>query len=196
MGRTSHIARQTKETDVDLTLGLDGQGHYQIESGIPFFDHMLTAFARHGLFDLKLRCVGDLEVDAHHSVEDVGIVLGSAIAQGLGDKAGISRFGSAIVPMDEALVLCAIDISGRGGLYYQVNLPIEFIGSFDTTLFKEFMVAVAREAKITVHLRSLAGENSHHLIEAAAKAFGLALRQAVTVDPRRGGELPTTKGSI
>lgn len=196
MGRSSHIQRQTAETTIDLTLDLDGQGAFKVSSGVPFFDHMLSAFAKHGLFDLQVGCQGDLEVDAHHSVEDVGIVLGQALDQALGERRGITRFGQSLLPMDEALVLCAIDISGRGGLYYDVALPIEFIGNFDTTLFKEFLVAVAREAKMTVHVRSLCGENSHHIIEAAAKAFGRALAQAASPDPRRQDQLPTTKGLL
>jgi imidazoleglycerol-phosphate dehydratase len=194
--RSATIERKTNETAISLTLDLDGTGRSELSTGVPFFDHMLSAIARHGLFDLKVEAQGDLEVDAHHSVEDVGIVFGQALLQSLGDKAGITRFGDALVPMDEALVLAAIDISGRGQLHWQVELPIEFIGNFDTSLFKEFLIALAANAGLTLHLRSLAGENSHHIIEAAAKAFARALRQAVTLDQRAAGSVPSTKGSL
>jgi imidazoleglycerol-phosphate dehydratase len=157
---------------------------------------MLDAMGRHGLFDLSVRAKGDLEVDAHHSVEDVGIVFGQALARCLGDKAGITRFGDALVAMDEALVLAAVDISGRGQLHWDVALPIEFIGSFDTTLFKEFLIALATNAGLTLHVRSLAGENAHHIIEAAAKAVARALSVAVALDARVGDRVPSTKGSI
>lgn len=195
MGRTSTITRKTGETDITVTLDLDGSGRTAVETGVPFFDHMLDAFGRHGLFDLEVRAIGDLEIDAHHTVEDVGIVLGQCIAEALGDKAGITRFGSATVPMDEALVLGAVDISGRGQLHYVVDLPIEVIGTFDTTLAKEFMIALATNAGVTLHVRSIAGENSHHIIEAAFKAAARALRQAVAFDARVNG-VPSTKGSL
>jgi len=156
---------------------------------------MLDAFGRHATFDLAVKAQGDLEVDAHHTVEDVGIVLGQAIAQALGDKAGVTRFGSATVPMDEALVLAAIDISGRGQLHYDVELPIEIVGTFDTTLAKEFLIALAANAAMTLHVRSFTGENSHHIIEAAFKAVARALRQAVSIDPRVDG-VPSTKGTL
>jgi len=156
---------------------------------------MLDAFGRHATFDLTVKAEGDLEVDAHHTVEDVGIVLGQAIAQALGDKAGVTRFGSATVPMDEALVLAAIDISGRGQLHYDVELPIEIVGTFDTTLAKEFLIALAANAAMTLHVRSFAGENSHHIIEAAFKAVARALRQAVAIDSRVAG-VPSTKGTL
>jgi len=195
MGRTATITRTTGETDVTVTVDLDGSGTTSVETGVPFFDHMLDAFGRHGLFDLTVKATGDLDIDAHHTVEDVGIVAGQAIAQALGDKAGITRFGSAIVPMDEALVLSAVDISGRGQLHYAVELPIEIIGTFDTTLAKEFLIALATNAGLTLHVRSLAGDNSHHIVEAAFKAVARALAQAVALDDRVSG-VPSTKGSL
>ena len=195
MGRSATVTRQTKETDITVTLDLDGTGSISGATGVPFFDHMLEAFGRHGLFDLRVNAVGDLAVDAHHTVEDVGICIGQGIAQALGDKAGIRRFGSAVVPMDEALVLAAVDISGRGQLHYDVAVPIELIGTFDTTLAKEFMVALATNAGATVHVRALAGENAHHIIEAAFKALARALRQACKPDPRVSG-IPSTKGNL
>jgi imidazoleglycerol-phosphate dehydratase len=195
MGRVATIDRATRETDISVSVDLDGSGKTSAETGVPFFDHMLDAFGRHGLFDLVVRATGDLEIDAHHTVEDVGIVIGQAFAQALGDKTGITRFGSCVMPMDEALVLAAVDISGRGALYYDVALPIEIIGTFDTTLAKEFLVALATNAGITVHVRSLAGDNSHHIIEAAFKAVARALKEAVAVDPRVSG-VPSTKGSL
>jgi imidazoleglycerol-phosphate dehydratase len=195
MGRSATIERTTRETAITLTLDLDGSAKTDVVTGVPFFDHMLEAFGRHGLFDLAVSAKGDLAVDAHHTVEDVGIVLGQAIAQALGDRAGITRFGSATIPMDEALVLAAVDISGRGGLYYDVSLPIELIGTFDTTLAKEFLTALATNAGVTLHVRSLAGENSHHIIEAAFKATARALAAAVALDPRVSG-VPSTKGAL
>ncbi|HSK47492.1 MAG TPA: imidazoleglycerol-phosphate dehydratase HisB [Coriobacteriia bacterium] len=195
MGRSSEIARRTGETDIAITLDLDGSGETAIDTGVPFFDHMLDALGRHGLFNLTVKATGDLAIDAHHTVEDVGIVLGQAMAEALGDKVGITRFGSATVPMDEALVLSAVDISGRGQLHYAVDLPIEIIGTFDTTLAKEFLIALATNAGLTLHVRSLAGENSHHIIEAAFKAAARALRDAVALDSRVSG-VPSTKGSL
>jgi imidazoleglycerol-phosphate dehydratase len=195
MGRTATIVRTTSETDITLTLGLDGDGSASVTTGVPFFDHMLDAFGRHGLFALEVAAQGDIAVDAHHTVEDVGICLGAALAESLGDKRGIRRFGSAAVPMDEALVLVAVDISGRGQLHYDVDLPIEIIGTFDTTLAREFMVALATSAGITVHVRSLAGDNAHHIVEAAFKALARALAEAVSLDPRVTG-VPSTKGAL
>ena len=195
MSRTSTIERATRETDIVVTIDLDGSGATQVASGVPFFDHMLDAFGRHGLYDLTVRATGDLDIDAHHTVEDVGIVLGQAIASALADKAGITRFGSCIMPMDEALVIAAIDISGRGQLHYDVSLPIEVIGTFDTTLAKEFLVALATNAGLTLHVRTLSGDNSHHIIEAAFKAVARALKDAVVIDPRVSG-VPSTKGSL
>lgn len=195
MGRNATVARATKETDITLTLDLDGQGRVSADTGVPFFDHMLDALGRHALLDLEVNARGDLAVDAHHTVEDAGIVLGQAFAQALGDKAGIRRFGDAVVPMDEALVLAAIDISGRGGLVYEVDLPIEFIGNFDTTLAKEFLAAFAANAGLTLHVHSIAGDNSHHIVEAAFKAVARALYEAVSPDARVSG-VPSTKGTL
>ena len=195
MGRSAEIARATSETDIVVTLDLDGSGETKVSTGVPFFDHMLEAFGRHGLFDLTVAADGDVEIDAHHTVEDVGIVLGQAFAQALGDKSGIRRFGDSLVAMDEALVLAAVDISGRGQLHYAVDLPIEVIGTFDTTLAKEFMVALATNAGVTLHVRSMNGENAHHIVEAAFKAAARALRAAVELDPRVTG-VPSTKGTL
>ena len=195
MTRTGEVTRTTGETSVEVQLDLDGSGVVSVETGVPFFDHMLEAFGRHATIDLTVKAKGDLEVDAHHTVEDVGICIGEAVAQAIGDKAGITRFGSIAVPMDEALVLAAIDISGRGGLVYEVDLPIEFVGSFDTTLAKEFMTALAMNAGLTLHLHGISGENSHHIIEAAFKAAARALRQAVAIDPRCD-DIPSTKGQL
>ena len=194
--RETYIERQTKETDIALSLVIEGAGETSIDTGVPFFDHMLDAFGRHGLFNLTIKAKGDLAVDAHHTVEDVGIVLGQAFAQCLADKKGVTRFGDALVPMDEALVSAAVDISGRGQLHWDVALPIEFIGSFDTSLFKEFLIALAANAGLTLHVRSLVGENSHHIIEAVAKAVARAMSVAVALDPRIGDRIPSTKGSI
>jgi imidazoleglycerol-phosphate dehydratase len=194
--RETIISRETKETDITLALTLEGSGEISIDTGVAFFDHMLEAMGRHGLFDLTVRAKGDLGVDAHHTVEDVGIVFGQAIAQCLGNRAGIRRFGDALICMDEALVLAAIDISGRGQLHWEVQLPIEFIGTFDTSLFKEFLIALCANAGITLHVRSLCGENAHHIIEAAAKAVARALCEAVMLDERIDGKIPSTKGVI
>jgi imidazoleglycerol-phosphate dehydratase len=195
MSRSATITRTTKETDIRLTLDLDGSGTVSVSTGVPFFDHMLDALGRHALLDLTVEATGDLEIDAHHTVEDVGIVLGQALAEALGEKAGIRRFGSAAVPMDEALVLAAIDISGRGSLTYDVELPIEIIGTFDTTLAKEFLAAFASNAGLTLHVHSLAGENAHHIIEAVFKSVARALYEAVSADERVTG-VPSTKGSL
>jgi imidazoleglycerol-phosphate dehydratase len=195
MTRSARIERTTGETAVVVELDLDGTGATSIATGVPFFDHMLDALGRHALLDLTVKAEGDLEVDSHHTVEDVGICLGRALADALGDKAGIRRFGSAAVPLDEALVLAAVDISGRGSLTYEVDVPIELIGTFDTTLAREFLGAVASNAAITVHLHEVAGENAHHIIEATFKAFARALREAVEPDPRVTG-VPSTKGVL
>ena len=195
MTRSARIERTTGETAVVVQLDLDGTSATSISTGVPFFDHMLDALGRHALLDLTVNAQGDLEVDSHHTVEDVGICLGLALADALGDKAGIRRFGSAAVPLDEALVLAAVDISGRGSLTYEVDVPIELIGMFDTTLAREFLGAVASNAAITVHLHEVSGENAHHIIEAAFKAFARALREAVEPDPRVTG-VPSTKGML
>ena len=194
--RTARIARTTKETDIELSIDLDGTGVTDIDTGIGFFDHMLTAFGRHGLFDLSVRAEGDLEVDGHHTVEDVGIVAGQAFSRALGDKRGIRRFGSIALPMDEALILAAVDISGRGQLFWEADVPAVMVGSFDATLAKEFFNAFAANAGVTLHIRELAGENTHHVIEGMFKAVARAMRQAVEPDPRMGDALPTTKGAL
>ena len=196
MARIAEIRRTTKETDIALALNLDGTGSVEVETGVPFFDHMLDAFGRHGLIDLSVCAKGDIDVDAHHIVEDVGIVLGRAFARALGDKCGIVRFGSQFVAMDEALVLAAVDISGRGQLHYDVSLPIEIIGTFDTTLAKEFFIAFASNAGVTLHVMAFKGENSHHIIEAVFKAVGRVLCEACAVNPRIEGVLPSTKGAL
>ena len=195
MTRTATVQRTTSETDIRVVLELDGSGVTQAATGVPFFDHMLDAFGRHGLFDLAVAASGDLEVDAHHTVEDVGICIGQALAEALGDKKGITRFGSAVIPMDEALVLAAADVSGRPHLAYAVELPIEIIGTFDTTLAEEFLRALAVNAGITLHVRSLSGTNAHHIVEAAFKAVARALAEAVAIDPRVSG-VPSTKGAL
>lgn len=194
--RSATIDRKTKETDISVSIELDGTGAVDANTKVPFFDHMLDAFGRHGLFDLSVSCDGDVEVDAHHSVEDTGIVLGQAVAEALGDKRGIVRFSDTAIAMDEALVMCAMDISGRGQLYWDMDVPVDAICTFDTQLAKEFFVAFAANAGITLHMKQLAGENAHHLIEAAFKACGRALRAAVAIDPRAADALPSTKGVL
>lgn len=194
--RCATVTRTTKETDIKLTINLDGSGKTDVSTGVPFFDHMLDAFGRHGLFDLEVQAKGDIEIDAHHTVEDVGIVLGTAVREAMGEKRGITRFGSQFVPMDEALILAAVDISGRGQLHYDVDVPLGMVGTFDTTLAKEFFIAFATNAGVTLHIKSFAGENSHHIIEACAKAVARAMCMALTVDPRVAGQLPSTKGSL
>lgn len=193
--RRAVVTRVTGETDITVELDLDGTGTCLIDTGVPFFDHMLNAFGRHGLFDLTVRATGDIEVDAHHTVEDTGIVLGQAFTQALGDKAGITRFSDVCIPMDEALVQAAVDISGRGQAYCDLPIPTERVGSFDTELAVEFFYAFARDARVTLHVRELAGANSHHIIEAAFKAAGRAMRYACELDPRVNG-VPSTKGSL
>lgn len=194
--RSATLSRTTKETDIQLTLELDGTGATNLQTGIPFFEHMLDAFGRHGLFDMTLKATGDIDVDAHHTVEDVGIVLGQAFAQAMGDKRGINRFASQIIPMDEALVLVAVDVSGRGQLFYDVTLTSGLIGTFDTSLAKEFFIAFAHNAGVTLHIKSLAGENSHHLIEAVFKAVGRVMGEALAINPRSAEALPSTKGVL
>lgn len=194
--RTAEINRTTAETAITLRLCLDGTGASQVQSGVGFLDHMLTLFAKHSRFDLTLTCSGDTKVDDHHSVEDIGIVLGQALCQALGDKRGIRRYGSCILPMDEALILCAADLSGRSCLRLQAQLPTEKVGTFDTELVEEFFQALTREARMNLHLRQLDGTNSHHIIEAMFKALGRALRQAVAIDPDCRDEIPSTKGVL
>ena len=194
--RSANITRTTKETDISLALDLDGVGATEIDTGIAFFDHMLDAFGRHGLFSLNVKAKGDIEVDAHHTVEDVGIVLGQAFAQAMGEKRGINRFASQYLPMDETLVLAAVDISGRGQLHWDVDVPLCLLGQFDTSLAKEFFIAFATNAGITLHVRMLAGENAHHIVEACFKAVGRAMCQALEVNPRIADQLPSTKGML
>lgn len=194
--RTSELIRRTSETQIELSLNIDGTGTYQIDTGCGFLNHMLELFARHGRFDLTLRCQGDTRVDDHHTVEDVGIALGSAFAQALGDKRGISRYGSFLLPMDEALVLCALDLSGRACLAYEAAIPTQKVGSFDTELTEEFFQGLCRTMGLTLHLRQLAGRNSHHIIEAMFKALGRALKQACALDPEGLDQVPSTKGVL
>ena len=194
--RTAAIARETAETKIELTLAVDGTGAYALDTGCGFLNHMLALFARHGRFDLRVRCEGDTAVDDHHTVEDIGIALGQAFARALGDKRGVQRYGQQLLPMDEALALVAVDLSGRGCLGYAVELPAQKVGTFDTELVQEFFLAFVREARVTLHLRVLAGENTHHLIEAMFKGFGRAMRQAVAVDPACAEEIPSTKGTL
>lgn len=194
--RGAELRRRTAETDILLCLELDGTGESEIKTGCGFLDHMLTLFARHGRFDLKVNCQGDTYVDDHHTVEDVGICLGDAFARALGEKRGIVRYGCCTLPMDEALILTAVDISGRGMLCYGLNIPTEKVGSFDTQLTKEFLAAFARRADMTVHVTQLAGENSHHIIEGAFKSLARSLGTAVAVDGRFSQEIPSTKGVL
>ena len=194
--RTAEITRRTSETDITLSLNLDGTGRGEIATGCGFLDHMLTLFARHGRFDLAVTCQGDTYVDDHHTVEDIGICLGDALRQALGDKRGIARYGSCILPMDEALVLTAVDLSGRGLLCCDLDIPTEKVGTFDTELTEEFLMALARRGDMTVHVRQLAGRNSHHIIEGTFKSLARSLSQAVALDPRSAGEIPSTKGVL
>ncbi|MBQ2618988.1 MAG: imidazoleglycerol-phosphate dehydratase HisB [Oscillospiraceae bacterium] len=194
--RRSVIERKTAETDIVLRLDLDGSGLADVRTGVGFLDHMLTLLARHGRFDLTVHCKGDTDVDDHHSVEDVGICLGRAFREALGDKRGICRYGDAALPMDEALVLCAVDLSGRGCLGWDLPFPTEKVGFFDTQLVEEFFTAFVSNAGITAHVRLLAGKNSHHIAEAAFKGTARALRKAVAVDREFEDEVPSTKGTL
>ena len=194
--RRAEITRKTAETDIFLSLDLDGTGKGTIDTGVGFLNHMLTLFARHGRFDLTVRCAGDTDVDDHHSVEDIGICLGQAFREALGDKRGIARYGSMLLPMDEALVLAAVDLSGRAHLEYALDIPTEKVGTFDTELVREFWHAFVRAAETTLHLRQFSGMNSHHIIEAAFKALGRSLSQAVKIDEDHKGEIPSTKGIL
>lgn len=194
--RTIQIDRNTKETSISLSLNLDGSGKSDVRTGCGFLDHMLTLLAAHGRFDLTVTCKGDVEVDDHHTVEDIGICLGQALERALGDKRGITRYGSCILPMDETLVLAAIDCSGRSYLGYDLPIPTEKVGTFDTELVEEFFLAFVRNANCTLHVRKLAGTNSHHIIEGAFKAVARALRAAVAIDPAAAGEIPSTKGAL
>lgn len=194
--RREKIVRDTKETKIVLALEIDGTGAYEIDTGCGFLDHMLELFARHGRFDLAVDCKGDTHVDCHHTTEDIGIALGAAFKAALGDKRGIFRYGSMLLPMDEALVLCALDISGRCSVNFDVEIPAQKVGDFDTELVKEFILALAREMGLTIHLKKLAGENSHHIIEAVFKGMGRALRDACAIEEEYADEIPSTKGIL
>ncbi len=195
MSRTANMTRTTKETDINMTLNLDGEGVSNIHTGIGFFDHMLEGFAKHGFFNLDLTIKGDLEVDGHHTVEDAGIVLGTAIKEAVGDKKGIKRYGYFILPMDDALALCAVDLCGRPYLQFDCTFPNDMVGGFDTSLVREFFYAVSYSAGMNIHIKMLSGENSHHMIEAIFKAFAKALDEAVAYDPRIKDVL-STKGAL
>ncbi len=194
--RIANIQRKTAETDISLTLNLDGKGRSEIASGSGFLDHMLTLFARHAGFDLQLICKGDIEVDYHHTTEDIGIALGQAFLKALGDKRGITRYGDTVLPMDEALIASAVDISGRGYAALSFAIVAEKVGEFDTELNEEFWLAFAREGKITLHITQLAGKNAHHIIEGAFKSVAHSLKKAVAVDGRNADEVPSTKGVL
>ena len=194
--RQAEIARKTGETDIRIFLDLDGKGTCDIDTGVGFLDHMLELFSRHGRFDLQVHCKGDTRVDDHHSVEDIGIALGQAVDQALGDRKGIVRYGQMILPMDESLILTAVDLSGRGLLGYSLQIPTEKVGTFDTELTEEFFRAFAHNARCTLHIRQLAGSNSHHIIEGAFKSTARSLRAAVRLDPECAGEIPSTKGVL
>ena len=195
-GRVASVSRTTKETDVQVTLNVDGTGRCTADTGVPFLDHMLHQIASHGLFDLEVRAKGDIEIDDHHTNEDVGITLGMALHQALGDRKGITRFGHFVAPLDEALVQIALDFSGRPHLSYGLDIPTQRVGTYDTQLVREFFVAIINHAQMTLHIRQLDGINSHHIIEATFKAFARAMRMATEVDPRRAGKIPSSKGVI
>ena len=194
--RTAEIKRDTRETQIALSLDLDGRGRAEIHTGVGFLDHMLELFAHHGDFDLSVTCRGDTQVDGHHTVEDVGIVLGQAFTQALGDKRGIVRYGQFLLPMDETLVLCAADLSGRDWLGWAVELPSQKVGDFDTELAKEFWLGFVRTCPGSIHIRQMAGENTHHILEAVFKGMGRTLKMAAAIDPMHAGEIPSTKGLL
>ncbi len=194
--RKVQTARATDETSISLTLNLDGSGLYDIDTGCGFLNHMLELFTRHGRFDINLRCTGDVQVDYHHTVEDIAIVLGRAFSEALGDRTGINRYGDITLPMDEALILAAVDISGRAHLGYSLDIPTEKVGDFDTELVEEFLNGFARSLGASIHVRKLSGTNSHHIIEGMFKAFARAMKQAVAIDPEFADEIPSTKGTI
>ena len=194
--RQSSVTRKTSETNITLTLCLDGKGEANIRTGCGFFDHMLTLLARHGGFDLTLTCEGDTYVDDHHTVEDVGIALGQAFAAALGDKRGIRRYGDRTLPMDEALILSAVDLSGRGGCFMDLSIPTEKVGTFDTQLCEEFFIALAQNGGMTLHVRQLAGRNSHHIIEGTFKSVARSLAEAVSIDEKNADKIPSTKGLL
>ncbi len=194
--REAKIVRKTNETDIELYLCLDGTGKGIINTGCGFLDHMLTLFSKHGRFDLDVKCVGDTQVDYHHTAEDIAICLGKAFYEAMGDKKGIVRYADIVLPMDEALILCALDISGRGGLYYSLDIPSAKVGDFDTELCEEFFRAFVRECGVTLHIRQLAGSNSHHIIEGTYKACARVLAKGVSIDEKYKDEIPSTKGVI
>ena len=194
--RCSEIKRTTAETDIVLKIDLDGEGKSNCDTGCGFLDHMLTLFAKHGSFDLEVKCNGDVDVDYHHTTEDIAICLGKAIAEALGDKKGIYRYGDTTLPMDESLILSAVDVSGRGGAYIDMPIPAEKVGDFDTELAEEFFTALARCAEITLHIMLLCGKNSHHIIEGAFKSVARSLRKAFEIDTARKDQIPSTKGTI
>lgn len=194
--RVAEISRKTNETDIRMTLNLDGTGYAKVDTGIGFFDHMLISFAKHGFFDLDLTVKGDLFVDSHHTIEDTGIVLGQAIQKALGDKSGINRFGNFMLPMDETLVICALDLSGRPYLSYDLSLTVPQVGYMDTEMVKEFFYAVSYSGAMNLHIKQISGQNNHHMIEAAFKAFARALDMACTYDQRLEGKILSTKGSL
>lgn len=195
-GRSASVQRNTLETQISVTVNLDGKGSANFETGVPFLDHMLDQIARHGMMDLDIKAKGDLHIDAHHTVEDIGITLGQAFAKALGDKKGIFRYGHAYVPLDEALSRVVIDFSGRPGLEFHAEFPSGMIGGFDVELFYEFFQGFVNHAQATVHIDNLRGRNSHHIAETIFKAFGRALRMALTIDERMGNVIPSTKGSL
>lgn len=194
--RSAEVKRKTAETDVSVKLNLDGKGTCNIETGIGFLDHMLVLLAKHSRFDLEIKCVGDINVDGHHTTEDIGIALGQAFKEALGDKAGINRYANTLLPMDEALILTAVDISGRPYLRYNLEIPAAMVGDFDTELVREFFVAFAFNGGVTLHIRQIDGVNSHHIIEGTFKSFARSLKDAVAVDENLGGEIPSSKGVL
>ncbi len=196
MIRTATVIRKTAETDIQLNFNIDGKGIADIQSGVGFLDHMLTLFAKHGQFDLSLTCNGDTNVDDHHTVEDIGICLGMALREALGEKRGICRYGYFILPMDEALILTALDLSGRTTLCCELNLPAQKVGTFDTELVEEFFAALCRSADMTLHIRQMAGKNTHHIIEGTFKSFARSLAAAVAIDQKNADQIPSTKGSL
>jgi imidazoleglycerol-phosphate dehydratase len=196
LSRTASVTRTTKETDVQVKVDLDGEGKCQVNTGIPFLDHMLAQISSHGLIDLEVQARGDIHIDDHHTNEDVGITLGQAIAKAVGNRQGIYRFGNFIAPLDEALVQVALDFSGRPHLSYGLDIPTQRVGSYDTQLVREFFVAIANHSQITLHLRQLDGINSHHIIEATFKAFARSMRMALEIDPRRSDRIPSSKGVL
>jgi imidazoleglycerol-phosphate dehydratase len=194
--RTSEINRKTNETDIQLKLNIDGTGKSDITTGCGFLDHMLILFARHGNFDLAVSCTGDTFIDDHHTVEDIGICLGDAFSQALGDMRGVTRYGDIILPMDEALILCAVDLSGRSFLSYDLQIPAQKVGTFDTELIEEFFSAFTRKGNLTLHIRQISGQNSHHILEGTFKAFARSLSQAIKINEKRKDHIPSTKGVL